>query len=246
MHRSVIISNLLLGVASVSLACTAVRAQGYGPYLEVSKTEAGFTVEAEDASLPQVLSALGEKAGFTVHDSGAERPLMPVFEVRDATLEATLRRLLGSSNHLIVYRGDRQGKIEDGSIEKIVLLSPGKREPVSERLNSSLAGPATSAPPPPPPAVGRDPDEDPSAEMAQPSGEGLAGDPQEQVEFGAALEAMEQRMIEQFGVNQGEVAGGEPGGEPILPPGLLEKLEAAAYANGGEAIPPLELTVPEN
>jgi len=221
-----------ISIALMALSSSDAMAESHGIFLEVSKSDAGFTIEAEDATLPQVLSALGEKAGFAVQDTGAQRPPIPVFEVRDATLETALRQLLGTANHLIVYRGGSAGKIEDGAIEKIVLLSPGKRERVAGGPVSSLAGPGAVAPTPAPanrdivirPAPGADPGD-------------FVEQEQEQLEYGATLEEMEEEMVEQLGVDPQDVETGEPGMNPGIPPDVVDKLEAAAYADG-ELEPP--------
>ncbi len=232
----VLITSLVCAFAAPSAA------RGQPAYLEVSKTDAGFTVEAEQATLPQVLSAIGAKAGFAVQDSGAERPAIPLFEVRDATLESTLRQLLGTSNHVIVYRGGAGAPIADGNVEKIILLSPGKRERVADRPTSSLAGPPSTirspptrgsiAPPPPPPSVeaATDTPRDPA-------------DQAEQEEYGEVLQEMEHEVIDQLTVDPQQVAGMEPGVAPAgLPPDVLQRLEE--YAEGNGAMPPPETIAP--
>lgn len=244
MELSGISDRLRSGLVLVtSLACTFAAppaARSQPAYLEVSKTDAGFTVEAEQATLPQVLSAIGAKAGFAVQDSGAERPAIPLFEVRDATLESTLRQLLGTSNHVIVYRGDAGAPIADGNVEKIILLSPGKRERVADRPTSSLAGPPSTIrspperidPPPPPPPVEAATDAPPDP-----------ADQAEQEQYGEVLQEMEHEVIDQLTVDPQQVAGMEPGVPPAgLPPDVLQRLED--YAEGNGAMPPPETIDP--
>jgi len=244
-----------LTVAAFAVAGLAARAafgQGYDPFLEVSKTEAGFTVEAEGATLPQVLGAIGAEAGFTVQDTGAGAPRdpIPTFQVRDATLESTLRQLLGTSNHLIVYRG-AAGKIRDGNVERIVLLSSGKRERVADRPISSLAGPpGTEAPPRTArartssgPVAPDDGDVAPDDASPDATGQDFEQQEEEQLARGEALQEMEYDAIEQMDVDPASVAGGAPGVPPPgLPPDVLQRLED--YAEGNGMMPPPEMIAP--
>lgn len=244
----------LTAIAVLGLTAPTARAQGYDPFLEVSKSEAGFTVEAEDATLPQVLAAIGAEAGFTVQDSGAGAPREPIpaFQVRDATLESTLRQLLGTANHLIVYRG-AAGKIRDGNVERIVLLSQGERERVADRPTSSLAGPPGTEAPARTARTRISPrqmepgDEDLALEEDSPDAQAAAEDferqEEEQLARGEALEEMEYDTIERMGVDAASVAGGEPGiPPPGLPPDVLQRLEEYAEDNG--MMPPPEMIAP--
>lgn len=241
MMEQSVISRLLTCVVSIALAAIPARvatAQGYGPFLEVSKTETGFTVEAEGATLPQVLSAIGEEAGFKVQDSGAERPPIDEFEVRDATLEATLRQLLGKSNHLIVYRGGTKEKIEAGSVEKVILLSPIKRVRVADRPASSLAGPGAPPRKQIPIRAAGTPPTDSDAENTDED----ERQREEQLVYGEALQEMERQMVERIGVDPADVAGNEPGIASGLPPAILQQLKDTAYANGDVMPPPSAVT----
>jgi hypothetical protein len=240
-------------------------AAGANPFLEVKKTAGGYTVEAENTTLPQVLSALGEQAGFSVQDSGAVRPPIPFFEANDATLESMLRRLLVSTNHLIVYRGKTNREIAEGSIERIVLLSPVERRQApppqpGAGATSSLAGPpGTQAPPRNAPQM-QPPPNQPPPQFVPP---GMAGDggnppgvppplPEPQTAFppgtapgspgttaysDATLAEMERQALDQLGVGSAEVTG-EPGAQPEIPPDLRERLRANGYGYEGEIPPP--------
>lgn len=250
-------------LAVVGVDAKSARGQAYGPFLEVTKTDDVFTVEAEGATLPQVLSAIGEKAGFSVQDTsgGANRQPIPVFEVRDASLESTLRQLLGTSNHLIVYRGGNAGRIADGSVEKIVLLSESERERVSGSGTSSLAGPPGTQAAPAPRRQARSSYRSASDDGNDPD-PAAGADPQQQrqLEYGDSLQEMEHQMIEQMGVDPTDVAGGAPGVPPPgLPPDVLQRLQEYAgrgdlppdaqrrleeFANGGGAMPPPDVISP--
>ncbi|MDG2303500.1 MAG: hypothetical protein P8R42_02410 [Candidatus Binatia bacterium] len=236
MMEQSVISRLLTCVVSIALVAIPARvatAQGYGPFLEVSKTETGFSIEAEGATLPQVLSAIGEEAGFKVQDSGAERPPIDEFQVRDATLEATLRQLLGTSNHLIVYRGGTNEKIEAGSVEKIILLSPSKRVRAADRPASSLAGPEVQPREQIPIRAADAPPADSGAEITDDDRQR-----EEQLVYGEALQEAERLMVEQLGVDPSDFAGIEPGVASGLPPAILQQLKDTAHANDDAMLPP--------
>ena len=225
-----------------SLSVTILAASAAVPahaqrFLEVSKSDSGYTVEAEAVTLPEVLTAIGRHAGFTVHDSSPDREPIDVFEVEDATLESTLRQLLGTSNHLMVYRGGAEGQIRDGMVEKIVLLSPGNRERPTKPVVTSLAGPAgterartAAAPPAPAPVMGGeeadaplDPDE-------------YSADADAQLVYGEALQALEEERIEQVGIEEADDVAELEAAEDAagqLPPELIEELRAQALAEAG-------------
>lgn len=223
-----------------SLSVTILAASAAAPahaqrFLEVSKSDSGYTVEAEAVTLPEVLTAIGRHAGFTVHDSSPDREPIDVFEVEDATLESTLRQLLGTSNHLMVYRGGAEGQIRDGMVEKIVLLSPGNRERPTKPVVTSLAGPAgtergRTAAAPPAPAID---DRDSDAPLA-PEDDSAGTDAQ--LVYGEALQALEEERIEQAGIEDADdlaefEAAEDAAGQ--LPPELIEELRAEALAEAG-------------
>ena len=136
-------SNLAqwLLVVFVSTPVGAGHAQEYEPYLEVVEKDSRFSIEAEDTSLTTILTELGSKAGFRIQDSGAQRPKVTSFQVKDATLETTLRKLLATTNHLIVYSGDGAKKMEAGQIDTIILMGTAKRKRPANPTSVSLAGP---------------------------------------------------------------------------------------------------------
>lgn len=123
----------------------AARAQEYEPYLEIVQKDSRFSVDAGDTSLERILKTLGEKAGFRVQDSGATRPKITSFQVEDATLETTLRKLLAKTNHLIVYSADGAKRMEAGRIETIILMGVAERRKTSKSVPASLAGPGGAA-----------------------------------------------------------------------------------------------------
>lgn len=135
---------LLCGLLQLG-ACAPAPAEAV--FLEVSRSESGFTVDAEDLPVVQILRAIGENAGFEVLDPTGGGEELEFFEVKDTPLEATLRQLLAHTNHLIVYRGSAKEEMAVGTIEKIILLRP--TDPDAARVLrkgvSPLAGPV--APP---------------------------------------------------------------------------------------------------
>lgn len=258
-------SRTRLYLAVASLVCAGAGSafsQGFGPVLHVNRTEAGFTIESEGATLPQLLTAIGQEAGFSVQDTsgGAGRAPIPFFAVQDATLESTLRKLLGTSSHLIVYRGGSGTRIEDGNVEKIVLLSQNERERKADVGTSSLAGPpGTQAP-------ARTWNTRRTRRSARPDGEPRAGrkasmtDGDDPKRYGNQLDATNEERIESMEVDPTAVAGGEPGAAPGgIPADMLQQIEEYAdlddispdarrrleeFAVGSGALPPPELVAP--
>ncbi|MFP6665456.1 MAG: hypothetical protein VCC00_14790 [Deltaproteobacteria bacterium] len=138
-------ARLLTGGLLTMAACTGAPAEA--AFLEVTRSEAGFTVDAEDLPVVRILRAIGEQAGFEVHDPTGGGEELEFFEVEDLPLETTLRQLLARTNHLIVYRGGAKEKMAVGTIEKIILLRPNDPDAprVLRKGVSPLAGPV--APP---------------------------------------------------------------------------------------------------
>jgi hypothetical protein len=113
------------------------------------------SVEARDARLDAVLAAVGEKAGFTVVQSGGvSRPV--TISIQDATVDDVLRLLLRSENHTLLYRA-QQGQPR-GVLDEVVLLgaapgaSPAAPAP-RPAASGGGAGPAVAAPLAPRPAA---------------------------------------------------------------------------------------------
>ena len=74
--------------------------------LEISRSEAGWTVKATDARVEDVLAQIAERESFAVSmQVGLERPPVDV-DVRDASLERVLRDVLRGRNYTIAYRED--------------------------------------------------------------------------------------------------------------------------------------------
>jgi hypothetical protein len=138
--------RLLLAWGILMLAARAPALAEDG-FLEVTRTAAGFTIEAEDLPVARILRAIGDEAGFEVLDPTGGDENLEFFEVEDVSLEAALRQLLADTNHLIVYHGSAKEKTAVGTIEKIILLRP--TDPDAPRVLrkgvSPLAGPV--APP---------------------------------------------------------------------------------------------------
>ena len=186
---------VICALASLIAFSSAEIASAYEIFLEVSRTEAGFTVDAEDANLLQILQALGREAGFSVRDSGASHPPIDLFEVKDASLDTTLRKLLGNANHLILYRGDPGKKV----IDKVILLSPGEKRAPARSNVSSLAGPGGKARPRSPVSRERQPpEEDSETEIAALEAELLSEEDnlEEEVPYDNEDEEFEAEQIE--------------------------------------------------
>ncbi len=104
----------------MALGCWAtVAATGAEPRVSVAYEAAKLTVEAQGASLAEVLREVGAKVGFGVIDSGVPRSPL-TFSLKDVALDVLLRRLLAAENHAIVYRADESAA--GARIESIVLL----------------------------------------------------------------------------------------------------------------------------
>jgi hypothetical protein len=233
---------------ALSAAATApCSAQGYQPYLEVKRSEGGYTVVAEGTGLPQVLDALAKEAGFTVKDSGAERQPIQLFEVHDVPLDVTLRKLLVNENHLILYRRGPDGERGE-EIEKVILMSPmakadagGKHEkPQQGGGGSSLAGPGAIRPiprggEPPTPEQQQQQLQQGQTALTTPFGVPHTADPSIPSRLPASPEELmmqnqaqdyERAMMEQrMAVEGGAPPFFDPQLQPPLPPGVAEQLQ---------------------
>ncbi|MBM4416530.1 MAG: hypothetical protein FJ035_09935 [Chloroflexi bacterium] len=110
---------LVLGVA-----CGAGAAA-----LEISRSDAGWTVKASGARVEDVLAELAAREPFAVSmQLGLERPLVDV-DLRDATLERVLRDVLRGRNHTIAFRADG----DDLAVSRVeVMLPRAAREPAQQ------------------------------------------------------------------------------------------------------------------
>jgi len=124
----------------------------------------GYSVDAAETNIVQVLTEVGRHAGFSVEAPDSfHSPL--TLSLQDVPLDQVLRRVLRHENYIIVYRGGVQKTAISGEkIDKIFLLSSASGQaakPAGAAGASPLAGPgapgqrpgqpARNAPPPPPP-----------------------------------------------------------------------------------------------
>jgi hypothetical protein len=154
-------------LAGLALLAGNVRAQDDGARI-VTHGAQGYSVDVAGTNLVQVLTEVGQVAGFTVEaPDHFNSPL--TLTLQDVPLDQLLRRVLRNENYIIVYRGGVQKTAISGEkIDKIFLLSqavnsgPAVKGPAA---GSPLAGPAAQnapgplgrggpppAPPPPPDA----------------------------------------------------------------------------------------------
>jgi hypothetical protein len=147
----------------LALLATTALAQDEAPRL-VNHTAQGYSLDANATPVVQVLTEVGQQAGFTVEAPDTFNSQITV-SLQDVPLEQLLRRVLRDENYVIVYRGGVQKTSVSGDkIDKIFLLSQapagGAKPPGG---GSPLAGPGAApgpghgpqamrgAPPPPPP-----------------------------------------------------------------------------------------------
>ena len=122
----------------------------------------GYSVDVAGTNVVQVLTEVGQVAGFTVEAPDHFNSPLTV-TMQDVPLDQVLRRVLRNENYIIVYRGGVQKTAISGEkIDKIFLLSQAAAGPAVKGPagGSPLAGPAAhgAAPPgrggppaPPPP-----------------------------------------------------------------------------------------------
>ena len=147
---------LLAGTASAQ--DDAARLVSHGPQ--------GYSLDVHATPVVQVLTDLGQQAGFAVEAPDTFNSQITV-SMQDAPLEQLLRRLLRDENYIIVYRGGVQKtSVSGGKIDRIVLLSQAAAGGAKPPGNASpLAGPGGAAHPGPrgglqaPPPPGAQPDE---------------------------------------------------------------------------------------
>jgi len=103
------------------------------PRLKIDYDPPRLAVDAHGVTLPQILTEIGAKVGFTVIESAGQAPAPMDVSIEKAPVDDVLRRLLRGENHTLVY-----GAGSGAGIDKIVLLGgPGV-------TNSSDRGPRPS------------------------------------------------------------------------------------------------------
>lgn len=121
LHRAVVGAALVVGIARVASAASPV---------EVAHDASGWTVKAENAPVEEVLDALAQREGFhVVMQRGVERPPVDV-DVRDASLDDVLRRVLSQRNYAIAYR-DGDSTLEVSRVE-LFLPRPPRNAPAAK------------------------------------------------------------------------------------------------------------------
>lgn len=160
----------MICLMALALLASTAAAQDEGSKI-VSRGPQGYSVDASQTNVVQVLTEMGQHAGFTVEAPDTfNSPI--TLSLQDAPLDQVLRRVLRDENYIIVYRGGVQKKTISGEgIDKIFLLSPATAQankPAAANGASPLAGPGApvqrpgapghGAPPPPPPPPGGDAD----------------------------------------------------------------------------------------
>jgi len=147
----------------------------------VTHSAQGYSVDVAGTNLVQVLTEVGQVAGFTVE--APDHFNSPVnLTMQDVPLDHLLGRVLRNENYIIVYRGGVQKKaISSEQIDKIFLLSQAASGPAVKApgAGSPLAGPAAAGntavgrgapppqPPPPPPPPGAEEGGDPATRAAR-------------------------------------------------------------------------------
>jgi hypothetical protein len=132
-------------IAMCALGTLALASRGAAGEFQVEYQAPRLSVTAAEASLPEVLRAIGAKVGFTVADAGGSS--QPVtMSLQDAAVDDVLRQLLRTQNHTILYRESASAEV----VDRIVLLGPPGQggNPVV-----ASAPPAAGAAPRPPAAA---------------------------------------------------------------------------------------------
>jgi hypothetical protein len=175
------VAALLLAVGSAAASDEPV---------EVTRGEAGWTVKATGARLEDVLGALAaqESFAFTMQPA-VERPLVDV-DVRNASLDDVLRRVLHGRNYTIAYRGDR-GALAVSRVEVLLPQPP-----------QDVAQPQVAAVPPAEPAAAVPQPETDDAQTAR-----RVAEAQRQRE---RQQRAQQARLQQQRVQPGEVAAASP------------------------------------
>ncbi len=143
-------------------------------FLEVTESDDGFTIEAEEVSVARILKAIAAKANFEVVDATGVAETLAIFSVENQPLPEALQSLLAKQNHLIVYAGSENPEAQ-GKIAKIILMRPASEtRPGATRGRgaSPLAGPDAKP-------ASRETRDAPAARGASSPTETLTGDPGE-------------------------------------------------------------------
>ncbi|HZR84234.1 MAG TPA: hypothetical protein VFD92_24260 [Candidatus Binatia bacterium] len=227
--RAVTAAGALCLALAIAAASGRARAEGpddaSAPPRAILKTGAGYSVHANNSSLPQLLTELGSEAGFTVVDSGKVH--LPVtVTLDDVGLDVVLRRLLRDSNFIITYRGGKRGReISGENIDQITLLTP--------------AGLSNPSAPPAPPANGASPLAGPQVAArgphpgAQPPGPGGAVP----VNRPRAFNVLQQQQQVQQPLPGQHLPPGQPGAPAMHGPGApvaVPQVPAVVAGPGGE------------
>ncbi|MBY0273755.1 type II secretion system protein M, partial [Candidatus Binatia bacterium] len=145
--RSGVSPAIRLGIGSLLtgwlLLATPAGAQDEAPKL-VSHGAQGYSLDANGTPVAQVLTEVGQQAGFTVEAPDTFNSQITV-NMQDVPLDQLLRRVLRDENYIIVYRGGVQRTSVSGDkIDKIFLLTqaPAAGGPRPPGNASPLAGPA--------------------------------------------------------------------------------------------------------
>jgi len=118
-------------------------------FLEITRTDSGFTIDAEEVSINKILRELAQKADFEIVDATGVSETLAVFTVEDQPLPETLKSLLAKQNHLIVYAGSKD-PAQPGTVSKVILMRPNSETKQSSKTAtnvSPLAGPGAKPDP---------------------------------------------------------------------------------------------------
>ena len=144
--------RLLLPVALLAALLTSVggilpaRAESF---LEITRTDSGFTIDAEEVSINKILRELAQKADFEIVDATGVSETLAVFTVEDQPLPEALKSLLAKQNHLIVYAGSKD-PAQPGKVAKVILMRPNSETTLGSKTAanvSPLAGPGAKPEP---------------------------------------------------------------------------------------------------
>lgn len=119
-------ARLAISVAFALLASARTAAETSPPETPVVKLEpGGLSVQARDAPLEDVLEAIAARASIdVVIQRGIERPPVNV-NIRRATLEEALRRILRRRSYAVLYRRTKTGS----EITQVQVLRPKPAPP---------------------------------------------------------------------------------------------------------------------